>query len=276
MASFLEETPEQGEFEGYIGMFDSGVGGLSVLKHARALLPAENFLYFGDSANTPYGSKSPDWIRARCHEIAGRMLDAGCKALVIACNTATSAAADALRASFPDVPVVGIEPALKPAVIENLGGRILVMATPVTVELEKFRKLYAEWAPRATVHVVPCEGLAPRIERGDFDAPDMYDLLTGLIGDYAGRVDSVVLGCTHYPFVKRQIVRVLGENVQVFDGGEGTARHLKRLLEAAGTLREADAEAAGSEGAEGRLVIRSSIDTPESMALYEWMLDQPM
>ena len=185
------------------------------------------------------------------------MVDDGAKAVVIACNTATSAAAASLRSQY-DLPIIGVEPALKPACEALPGGRILVMATPVTLRLDKFQQLEHEFDHTCDIVPVPCAGLAGRIEQGDLDAPDLHGLLESLVGPYAGAVDGVVLGCTHYPFVRRQIAEVLGD-VRFFDGAAGTARQTRRLLAARGELRESG---------EGEVTLQSSIDTPEELALY--------
>lgn len=255
-----------GRFDGYIGMFDSGVGGISVLKRAVELLPHENFLFYGDSANVPYGEKSVEWVRDRSSRIVEDLLEQGVKAIVIACNTATGAAAEALRERYPDVPFVGVEPALKPAVSSSDGERVLVMATPITLRQEKFRRLYEEWGPSAQVHAVACTGLAARIERGDLNAPDVLELLESLIGEYRG-VHSVVLGCTHYPFVRRQIRAVLGD-VTFFDGGDGVARQLVRLLE--------EEELLSASRQTGDLRFCSSRNTPDELALYRRFFDFPL
>ncbi len=249
------------DFTGYVGMFDSGLGGISVLKECVRLLPHENFLFFGDSANAPYGEKTRDWVLARSRQILQGFLARGCKAVVIACNTATSASAATLRSEYPDLPIIGVEPALKPAALAHEHDRVLVMATPMTVSLDKYQHLMREWGDLADVVTVPCTGLAARIEKGNLDGEDLHDLLMNLVGEYRDKVDACVLGCTHYPFIKPQISRVIGDDVPFFDGGAGTARQLKRLLEAGGLLN-------GSCDA-GRVVFRSSIDTPEELALYQ-------
>lgn len=221
-----------------VGVFDSGLGGISVLRALVEELPHERFCYFGDSANAPYGEKTPEEVLELSGAIVARMIEGGCKAIVIACNTATSAAAETLRTRYPDIPIIGVEPALKPAVLSSGGGEVLVMATPMTVKLEKFQNLLARWGSRAHVHAVPCEGLAARIERGDLANPDVVELISSLVGEYAGRMDAVVLGCTHYPFVRAQIAEVLGE-VRFFDGAEGCARQLHRRLEECGRCAQA-------------------------------------
>lgn len=243
--------------EGFIGVMDSGVGGISVLRELVRELPHEGFRFFGDSANAPYGEKTDAQVRALTEAIVERFVADGAKAVVIACNTATSVAAAGLRDRY-GLPIIGVEPALKPACEALPGGRILVMATPVTLRLEKFQQLEQTYDQACDIVAVPCAGLASRIERGDLDAPDMHELLESLVGEYAGTVDGVVLGCTHYPFVRRQIASVLGD-VRFFDGAAGTARQTRRLLEAAGALRE--------EGA-GSVDLASSIDTPEEAELY--------
>ncbi len=248
------------EYKGWVGVFDSGVGGISVLRALVSELPNESFVYYGDSAHAPYGEKTPTEVLDLSRQIVERLLTAGCKAVVIACNTATSAAAAQLRATYPDVPIIGVEPALKPAVLATPDGTVLVMATPMTVRLEKFQQLMAEWGSGARVIAVPCEGLAARIERGRLHEPDLNGLIESLVGSHAGEADAVVLGCTHYPFVINQIREVLGD-VPFFDGGEGTARQLRRRLAACDLLAGQDAQ--------GAVKFLSSKDTPEELALYQ-------
>ncbi|MDM8271130.1 glutamate racemase [Thermophilibacter provencensis] len=254
--------------DGFVGVFDSGLGGTSVLRSLVDELPHEDFHYFGDSANAPYGEKTEEQVLALSRTIVERFLDGGAKAIVIACNTATSVAAAALRASHPDVPIVGIEPALKPAARALPHGRILVMATEVTLRLEKYHELARAWGGECEVISVPCPGLAARIERGDLDAPDLAEMIDGLVGRYAGTVDAVVLGCTHYPFVRPLISRVLGEGVRFFDGGAGTARQLRSRLAQEGLLAERNRA--------GRVEFASSLSTPEELALYERFFSLPL
>lgn len=211
----------------FIGVFDSGAGGVSVLSQLAAELPREQFVYFGDSANAPYGEKSRDWIVRRSRAIVDELLEEGAKAIVIACNTATSAAAAELRAEYAHVPIIGVEPALKPAT--KVAERILVMATPITLRLDKYQQLAEKWGGGHEVIAAPCPGLAARIEQGNLDDSAVVDLIDELVGRYRGRVEAVVLGCTHYPFVSESIRTVLGD-VELFDGAEGTARQLHRKL----------------------------------------------
>lgn len=242
-----------------VGVFDSGVGGISILQALVEELPHERFCYFGDSANAPYGEKEPEEVLALSRDITERFLAGGAKAIVVACNTATSAAVATLRLEHPDVPIIGVEPALKPAVLAASGGEVLVMATPMTVSLEKFQRLLGTWGDAAHVHSVPCEGLAARIEQGNLDAEDVVDLIRSLVGSYAGLVDAVVLGCTHYPFVRAQIEQVLGP-VTFYESATGCAHQLRRRLEELGL--------AAADDARGSVEFASSKDTPEELAFY--------
>lgn len=211
-----------------VGVFDSGAGGVSVLRACVAELPRERFVFFGDSANAPYGDKAPAHILELSRAIVEHLVGEGAKAVVIACNTATSAAADVLRCER-DLPIVGVEPALKPAVETHPGGHVLVMATPVTLALDKYHELAAAYGGDAEVVGVACPKLASFIERGDLGSHELLRLIEGYVGEYRGWADAVVLGCTHYPFVADAIRTVLGE-VELFDGGAGTARQLRRVL----------------------------------------------
>ncbi|MDO4798448.1 MAG: glutamate racemase [Coriobacteriales bacterium] len=246
--------------KGSVGVFDSGVGGISVLKALVRELPGEDFAFYGDSAHNPYGEKRPEEVLALSQDIVGGLLDSGCKAVVIACNTATSAAAARLREDYPKTPIIGVEPALKPAALSQPNGRVLVLATPLTVRLDKFQRLLRTWEGESHVIAVPCEGLAARIERGDLHAPDLYELLERLVGPYAGSVDAVVLGCTHYPFVREQLEQILGD-VPFFDSADGTARQLRRRLAQSHLLSER------TSGGKVRF-FSSSQDDPAELELY--------
>ena len=253
--------------EGYIGVFDSGVGGISVLKRMVKLMPHERFVFYGDSAHAPYGDKPTEWVRERSRLLAEGMMNTGAKAIVIACNTATSVAAADLRALHPDIPIVGIEPALKPATEAAHHDRILVMATAITIRLDKFHQLARTYGSHSDVLTVPCKGLADLIESGDLDSPEIRDLLERYLGPYRGTVDGVVLGCTHYPFVARQIRGVLGD-VPLYDGGPGTARQVKRLLLAGDALAPVSQE--------GGVEFRSSNNTPEQIERYRQFYRLPL
>ena len=246
--------------DGFIGAFDSGLGGISVLRSLVAELPHERYHFFGDSAHAPYGDRSADEICSLSRDIVHKQLDEGAKAIVIACNTATAAAAKTLREEYPNLPIIGVEPALKPAVLAFPEGRILVMATSATLTLDKFQQLEERWASQEQVISVPCVGLVDLIEQGDLSSPEIHALVEHYVGAYRGEVDAVVLGCTHYPFVKDVIRDVVGD-VAFFDGGAGTARQLRAVLAARGLLAPDDAE--------GGVTFSSSKDTTEELALYQ-------
>ena len=251
--------------EDYIAVFDSGVGGISVLRHLVRVMPGERFLYFGDSANAPYGSRSTEEVRQLTLDGAGYLLENfPLKALVIACNTATAAAVRQVREKYPDLIVVGIEPALKVAADNFPGGRIGVMATEVTLREEKFDTLLHRFARSCTIAKIPAPGLVQRIEAGDTDGPETEALLRKILGSHIGNLDALVLGCTHYPFAAKAISRILGENVRLLDGGDGTARETKRRLEAAGLLEQ---------GA-GEVTVINSAGNPEMIQVSRELLYQ--
>ncbi len=264
----MSTSTDNWDCNGYIGVFDSGVGGISTLRALTRELPHENFLFFGDSKHAPYGEKTTEEVRELSLNIADHMAEGGCKAIVIACNTATSAAAAAIRKKYqPEIPIIGVEPALKPAAEadEDRDSRILVMATPVTLTLEKFQKLEKRLSHEAVFLPVACPGLAARIEQGHLEDPDLLDLLDSLIGAYRGTVDGIVLGCTHYPFIKRQIRTVMGD-VPLFDGGEGTARELHRVLHERGL--ETDRSIPGT------VRLMSSLESEEELQLYHYLYEE--
>ena len=245
-----------------IAVFDSGVGGLSVLRHLVRLLPGENFLYYGDSANAPYGTRPRQEVRELTFAVAEKLLPRGLKALVVACNTATSAAIDALRSAYPDLIIVGIEPALKLADDRFPGGRIGVMATPMTLREEKFSSLLRRYADHDTVYRIPAPGLVELVETGRGNSPEAEALLRPLLEPYRHRLDALVLGCTHYPFASRAIARILPEVPQM-DGGEGTARETRRRLTEAGLLREGP----------GSVTVENSAEDPALTALSLQLLN---
>ena len=218
-----------------IGVFDSGVGGISVLRELVKLMPDENYLYYGDSANAPYGDRPTEQVRELTLRVAEDLIGRGVKALVVACNTATSAAVSLMRQTWPDLIVVGIEPALKPAVDRFPTGRIGIMATQVTLREDKLAHLLERF-PQAAVSRIPAPGLVELVEQGHTQGPEVEGLLEGVLAPYRGKLDALVLGCTHYPFVKEAVSRILGPGTLLFDGGEGTARQTRRCLEAAELL----------------------------------------
>lgn len=211
-----------------IGVFDSGVGGIGTLAALRRELPRERFLFYGDTANAPYGTKSREEVMGCINRVMDHLLANDVKAVVIACNTATAVAAAELRARYT-LPIIGIEPALKPASEVRRDGSILVLATPMTLKLEKFRALYERYGEGAIP--LPCPGLMELVEREAHDEARRY--LLELFSPYdLNKVDAIVLGCTHYVFLRPILQGILPENVAVLDGNEGTARQLRRVLAA--------------------------------------------
>ena len=211
-----------------VGVMDSGLGGVSVLRTLVKELPQERFIYLGDTRNAPYGDKPEGEIRRLALLCAHRLLDRDIKALVVACNTATSAAAEALRRALP-IPVIGMEPALKPAALAGRPGRVLVMATTATLRQKKFKALMARYGQQAIL--LPCPGLMEFAERGELDSPALDEYLCCRLAPLAGQqVGAAVLGCTHYVFLKEAIAKAL-PGAALFDGNLGTARQLRRVLE---------------------------------------------
>ena len=226
----------------FIAVFDSGVGGVSVLRELVKLMPDEKYLYFGDSANAPYGTKPTQEVRRLTLAAAERLMARGVKALVVACNTATAAAIADLRAIYPDRIIIGIEPALKVAADHFPGGEIGVMATPVTLREEKFDVLLHRFTDTCTVHKIPAPGVVELVEQGKATGAEMEALLAPLLTPYRDTLCALVLGCTHYPFAAPVIRRILGEGTALLDGGPGTARQTKRRLEAEGLLWDGPGE----------------------------------
>ena len=247
----------------YIAVFDSGVGGISVLRQLVNLMPGENYLYFGDSANAPYGGRTTKEVRDLTFRAAQMLLERGIKALVIACNTATAVAVTDLREMYPDTIIIGIEPALKVAADRFPGGTVGVMATPVTLREEKFHH-QLERFPGVTVHTIPVPDLVALVEAGHTDDAMVEDLLRPVLTPYAGKLDAVVLGCTHYPFASAAISKILGEHTAVLDGGEGTARETRRRL------ADTDLLYAG----EGSVQMENSTHDPEKITLCMALLHE--
>ena len=227
-----------------IGVFDSGVGGLSVLREIRARLPHESLLYVADSGHVPYGEKSAEFIRERSQHIAEFLLGQGAKALVLACNTATAAAVAELRARYPELPIVGMEPAVKPAAAATRSGVVGVLATTGTLKSAKFAALLDRFASDVRVITQPCPGLVEQIEAGELDSPRTRALLQGWVEPLlAEGCDTLILGCTHYPFIKPLLRELVPDAVSLVDTGAAVARHLQRLLEQRRLLAEEGARA---------------------------------
>lgn len=229
-----------------IGVFDSGVGGISVLRILRHDMPNENYIFFGDSIHAPYGDQSEDRIREMSDANVQFLLGKGCKAIVIACNTATSAAADWLRAKYPSLIIIGMEPAVKSAVdhAEIVHPRVLVLATASTIHGERLHHLIGRFSEAAEIHPVAAPGIVPLIEVGKEHSEELLQYLRTLLQPYRKKedggggqlVDSVVLGCTHFPFAMESIEEALGYSFTFYDGAYGTARETKRRLQEAGLL----------------------------------------
>lgn len=260
-----------------IGVFDSGVGGISVLRILRHDMPNENYIFFGDSIHAPYGDKSEDQIRALSDANVQFLLKKGCKAIVIACNTATSAAADWLRAKYPSLIIIGMEPAVKSAVdhADITHPRVLVLATASTIHGERLHHLIGRFSEAAEIHPVAAPGIVPLVEAGKEHSEEMFHYLQELLRPYrrfedggGGQlVDSVVLGCTHFPFAMESIERALGYSFTFYDGAYGTAREAKRRLQEAGLLN--------SSTDPGTLELHSSIPGDTQIKLQQKLLQLP-
>ena len=223
----------------YIAVFDSGVGGISVLRQLLRVLPNERYLYFGDSINAPYGTRPEAEVRQLTIAAAEKLRKRGIKAFVIACNTATSAAFEALREAFPDMAVIGIEPAVAKAAEAFPGGHVGVMATPGTLKGARFLKNKERFDSVCRVNPLPAPGLMELVEAEKYDSPEADALLDALLPQ---DLDALVLGCTHYPFTEPSIRRVRGEKVALFDGAVITAAETKETLAAADLLYDGPGE----------------------------------
>lgn len=217
---------------GPLGVLDSGVGGLSVLIHLQRQLPSEHILYFADQGHIPYGPRPAEVIQAYTAGITRFLLQQGAKLIVVACNTATAAALDALRSTFPDVPFVGMEPAVKPAALNTRSGKVGVLATPSTLNSNRYAGLMARYASGIRVYEDPCSGLVQLIEAGALDATETRALLERVVSPMldAG-VDTLVLGCTHYPFIRPLLERIIGDDITIIDPAPAVARHTRFVLQ---------------------------------------------
>lgn len=219
-----------------IGVFDSGVGGISVLREIRKLLPEEALVYYADSGHCPYGGKPQAEIQARACAITETLMDRGARLVVVACNTATIAAVEHLRATYP-IPFVGMEPAVKPAASLSRSGVVGVLATGAALAGEKFHKLLAAHAGKVRVITQPCPGLVEQVERGELDSAATRALVERYTAPLLAQgADVLVLGCTHYPFLRPLIQQVVGADVALLDTGEAVARQTRRVLEREGLL----------------------------------------
>lgn len=246
-----------------IGLLDSGLGGIGVLGEALRQLPNEDYVYYGDTANAPYGDKAPEEVLGLVHQAVERLIELRCKAIVIACNTATSVSAGKLRQEL-DLPIIGMEPALKPASQLPGGGKILVMATRVTLALPKFQALMAQYGRDAVP--VPCPGLMECVERGELEGPKVTALLRQLLGPWLSQpVKAVVLGCTHYPFLRKTIAALFPAGTPLIDGNAGSVRQLRRRLEEQNLLSDRQEP--------GRITFLSSSEDPSVLQRMQTMLE---
>ncbi|HEY0155609.1 MAG TPA: glutamate racemase [Longimicrobium sp.] len=221
-----------------VGVFDSGIGGLSVAREIRRALPAEELLYFADTAYVPYGDRTTEWVRNRSLTVGRYLQERGAKVLVVACNTASGAALEALREHLA-VPVIGLEPAVKPAVRDSAAGRIGVMATTGTLRSDRYARLVSAHGTGATVVAQACPGLADTVEEGILSGEELDRRLEPFVAQLReARVDTVVLGCTHYVFIRDAIARALGPDVRLIDSGGAIARQTERILRERGELAD--------------------------------------
>jgi len=221
----LQENP--------IGIFDSGVGGLSVLREVRALMPQENIIYFGDQGHVPYGPRPMMQIQDFSEAITRFLLAQNAKIIVVACNTASAAALKYLRETFPAVQFVGMEPAVKPAAEKTQTGKVGVLATPATFQGALYASVVERFANGVELFQNTCNGLVQQIERGNLNGDETKKILEDALHPMLEKnIDTVVLGCTHYPFVIPLIERIVGENVRVIDPAPSVAKQVKRLVEA--------------------------------------------
>ena len=229
--------------EAPIGVFDSGVGGLSVLAEIQRLLPNESLLYVADCGHIPYGEKTPEFIRQRCSVMAGFFREQGAKALVLACNTATVAGVADLRRDYPDWPIVGMEPAVKPAAAATRSGVVGVLATTGTLQSAKFAALLDRFATDVRVITQPCPGLVELIETGDLHSAAVAPVAGQVMSSrcLARGCDTIILGCTHYPFLKPLLKQMIPEDISLIDTGAAVARQLQRLLAERDLLAEGPA-----------------------------------
>ncbi len=250
-----------------IGIFDSGVGGLSVLRSIREQIPNEDVIYFGDQGHVPYGPRSMEQIQNFSEGITRFLLKHNSKIIVVACNTASAAALKYLRETFPDVQFVGMEPAVKPAAEKTQTGNVGVLATPATFQGALYASVVERFGVGVELFQHTCPGLVNQIEAGELDTPKTRAILEdALLPMLKKNIDTVVIGCTHYPFVIPLIKQVVGENVRVIDPAPSVAKQAKRLLEAGGSLN--------SSGVKGRIQIFTSGDVKAVESVLPKLLNE--
>jgi glutamate racemase len=227
-----------------VGIFDSGVGGLSVLREIHHEIPQVDLVYVADQAHVPYGARPLAEVQHFSEGITRFLLNRGAEIIVVACNTASAAALQYLRAKFPDVPFVGMEPAVKPAAEQTQTGIVGVLATPATFQGALYASVIERFANGVTVLQDTCPGLVSQIERGELSSPETRQILEQALHPMLKRgIDTVVLGCTHYPFVIPQIKDIVGPQVRVIDSAPAVARQTRRLMENSGLNKQAGRQA---------------------------------
>lgn len=227
-----------------VGIIDSGVGGLSVLSELRKLLPNEEYIYLADTANAPYGVKSAPEILSLTENNVRKLLEHRCKAIVLACNTATAVAVERIREKYSGIPIIGLEPAIAPAIREHQGKNILVIATQATLRMERFKRLISSFREqRERIYCEETQGIVTYVENGMRDSAELVEYLNNSFKKYKDiTFGACVLGCTHFPFAKKEIEAALGYRVAFYDGGKGAARRLWYLLSKEALLNQSEGE----------------------------------
>lgn len=221
-----------------IGIFDSGIGGMTLLHQAMITLPQENFIFYADTDHVPYGTKTKEQVVGFVDEVMQFMIDHDCKAVVIACNTATSVAAEIMRGKY-EIPIIGIEPAVKPAVEQSAGKRVMVVATPLTIQEEKLKNLVEKVDDAHLVDLLALPRLVHFAEQGEFNTPQVVEYLREMLAPFPlEEYGELVLGCTHFNYFKDSFRKLLPSHVQMIDGSAGTVNQLKRVLERKGQLEQ--------------------------------------
>ncbi|MEY3814185.1 MAG: hypothetical protein RJA18_650 [Pseudomonadota bacterium] len=243
-----------------IGVFDSGVGGLSILDEALQQLPHHNYIYFADSANAPYGDKPPQWIAERSLQICRYLMEQDCSAIVVACNTATAEAIATIRSTL-DIPIIGVEPGIKPAAMQSQNGIVGVLATEATLNSDKFNALLATLPEHCQFIKQAGAGLVPLIEAGLIETPEMQALLRSHLKPILDQgADTLVLGCTHYPFLKKMIRAVVGDSMTLIDTSDAVVRQLLRQIHQQGLI------VSSKHSPKLSLLSTANADTLEAMA----------
>jgi glutamate racemase len=262
-----------------LGVFDSGVGGLSVLRAIHVLMPAESVLYFADQDHVPYGSRSLEQVRDFSEAITVFLLERGAKLIVVACNTASAAALHFLRERFPSVPFVGMEPAIKPAAEQTHSGVVAVLATPATFQGELYASVVERFASDVQILQHTCPGLVEQIETGNLNGEETRAILEEALLPMLDRgIDTVVLGCTHYPFVIPLIQEIVGDSVRVVDPAPAVTRQVKRLLVAGGILNQVHGDASIRYYTSGEVdslasMLPTLLSEDESVEQVRWLND---